>query len=58
MGFVITISKNPITVPTAAPTTGTRDVTQIKTEIISAFGNLNIVIPMKQRVPKITDSKS
>ena len=33
-GSVITISKNPIKVPTVAPTTGTKALTPIKTEII------------------------
>ena len=42
----------PIAVPKNAPNTGINAVTPTSTEIVNAYGILNIVIPIKQRIPR------
>ena len=46
IGFEITISKKPIITPIVAPTMGTKDVTQISTDITRAFGIPKMSIPI------------
>ena len=48
---------NPIAVPINAPNIGIKAVNPSKTPIVEAYGNLNISIPTKTKLPKIKASK-